>query len=262
MSVPIISVVIPVFNQVAYVRAAVLSVLGQTVDKTAFEVIVVDDASTDESMETINDLPVRIFRLANNVGVAAPTNVGIRAARGAYLTFLDADDLMVEEALRWRLAWIKENPDQPIVAGRPAGIIDGEGRDRPEYQHVLHPKYSAPSELTLEYFKNGGAYPVPQWLYLYRREVFEKIGYLDESLTFSHDLEFLFRALKFYVVPVVFKPLVLRRLHADNTSLSQDRESGEHQLSAETIAVCKCIFAKYGIVPTQWNLWERGYVEE
>jgi glycosyltransferase involved in cell wall biosynthesis len=258
MQAPIfISVVIPVYNQRAFLRQSVLSVLSESTEGS--EIIVVDDCSSDGSVETVNDLPIKIIRLKQNSGGAAATNAGIRAAKANYIAFLDSDDVMVPGGLRWRVDWIRANPEVPIFAGRPAGIIDEEGMPLSQFRHVLHAKYTPPSVLTLDYFKNGGAYPVAQWLYVIRREVFERVGYFDERFKLAYDCEFLFRAMRSYDIPVVFQPVVLRRLHAANTSLS--RASGDFQLSPETIATCEEIFSTFGIEATQWNLWERGFAD-
>jgi glycosyltransferase involved in cell wall biosynthesis len=254
---PEISVIIPVYNHRAFLREAVVSVLNENIG--CAELIVVDDASTDGSVETINDLPVRIIRMPQNLGGAAATNVGVKAARAKHIAFLDSDDILAPGGLQWRVEWLRKNPNVPVFAGRPAGVIDEEGSLLDKYRHVLHSRYTPPTALTLDYFKQGGAYPVAQWLYVFRKEVFEKVGLFDEKLKLAYDCEFLFRVMQNYSIPVIFEPVVLRRLHSANTSLSKD--SGDFQLSTETVATCEDIFSTFGIQVTQWNLWERGFAE-
>ncbi len=89
---PLISVVIPLYNGVAYVRRSIPSVLGQTYSD--FELIVVDDGSTDDGPEvvrTFTDARVRLIR-QENAGVSAARNRGVAEAQGTYVAFLDADD--------------------------------------------------------------------------------------------------------------------------------------------------------------------------
>lgn len=91
MSHPLVSVVIPVFNGEKYIRCAIESVLKQ--DYQPIEIIVVDDGSTDATLDILRDLDSRItlYRQPNK-GSAAARNLGVRMAQGAYIAFLDADD--------------------------------------------------------------------------------------------------------------------------------------------------------------------------
>jgi len=98
---PVISVVIPCFNGERFVPDAVRSVLAQTLG--APEVIVVDDRSSDRSVEVVEPLTaggmVRLVRHDENRGIAAARNTGIRAARGRFIGLLDQDDLWREDKL-------------------------------------------------------------------------------------------------------------------------------------------------------------------
>lgn len=90
---PLVSIIIPAYNAEKTVRNAVDSVLRQTI--TDLEVIVVDDASTDGTSQTVNtiaDPRVRLLQAQKNSGPSASRNLGIRDARGCWLAFLDADD--------------------------------------------------------------------------------------------------------------------------------------------------------------------------
>ena len=95
-----VSVIIPVYNREAYIRESVDSVLAQTF--TEFEVIVVDDGSTDAAAEIIQsytDPRIRLIRQSHQ-GVSAARNTGLDAARGEYITFLDSDDLYYPDFLQ------------------------------------------------------------------------------------------------------------------------------------------------------------------
>src|SRR5262245_49867936 len=90
---PMVTVVIPTRNRACVLRRAVDSVLRQTV--TDFELIVVDDASTDGTealVGSIRDSRVRYIKCRNGVGASAARNIGIRAARGRFVAFQDSDD--------------------------------------------------------------------------------------------------------------------------------------------------------------------------
>lgn len=106
-NLPLISIVIPVFNQERYLRDTMKTLQQQTYQN--WEAICVDDASTDKSLEilgSISDSRIKIVHLENNVGVAKCRNAGTCAANGRYLAFLDADDLWKPEKLEHQLTFM------------------------------------------------------------------------------------------------------------------------------------------------------------
>lgn len=98
---PLVSVVVPVYNAEPYLRKCLDSLFGQTLKE--IEIIAVDDGSTDGSGKILNECAARDRRLKvihqENAGVSAARNRGIKAARGRYLTFVDADDRIDRQAL-------------------------------------------------------------------------------------------------------------------------------------------------------------------
>ena len=111
MSQDLVSVVMPVYKAQATLRRAIDSVLAQT--HTALELLVVDDCSPDESWALIadyarNDRRVRPIRLAANSGVAAARNIGLDAAAGRWIAFLDSDDWWHARKLELHLAAMRE----------------------------------------------------------------------------------------------------------------------------------------------------------
>src|SRR5437870_2283989 len=101
-STPSISVIVPIYNKAKYLRECLQSVLTQTFGD--FEIICVDDASTDGSAEILTDFVdrerrVRVYRNTVNLGPGASRNIGIDKSRGTYLQFTDADDLLPPNAL-------------------------------------------------------------------------------------------------------------------------------------------------------------------
>jgi len=105
-----VSVVIPNYNSGKYLREAILSVLEQNVD---LEVIVIDDASKDKSIDMIRDLmdahpEIHLLKNDKNLGIASARNQGVLASRGEYVAFLDADDLWEKDKLEKQLAVMKK----------------------------------------------------------------------------------------------------------------------------------------------------------
>ena len=112
MKLPKVSVVMPVYNGEAYLRQAIDSILAQTfVD---FELVLINDGSTDASVsiiESYGDPRVRLYNNAQNSGLAAIRNRGIREARGQYIAWLDCDDISLPTRLEKQVALLEKNPD-------------------------------------------------------------------------------------------------------------------------------------------------------
>ncbi len=116
MSTPLVSVIMPVYNAAPFVGAAIGSVLGQTLRD--FELIAIDDASTDGSREIlarIADPKCRVLTNDTNLGAAETKNRGIDQARGEFLAFLDADDLAVPERLARQMEWLRAHPKTGVL---------------------------------------------------------------------------------------------------------------------------------------------------
>ncbi|GGE99228.1 hypothetical protein GCM10011611_00970 [Aliidongia dinghuensis] len=125
---PRVSVVMPIYNGAAYLAASIDSVLDQTLGD--FELILVDDGSTDDSARIIQHYAQRDARIRpiakSNSGIADTLNRGIAASRADWIARLDCDDLMLPERLERQLAFVVANPDL-IAAGSYYEIIDTDG---------------------------------------------------------------------------------------------------------------------------------------
>ncbi|MCC6841410.1 MAG: glycosyltransferase family 2 protein [Flavobacteriales bacterium] len=114
-----VSVVIPVYNKAPFLREAVESILGQTFKD--FELICVDDKSTDNSLEVlraIKDPRLRIVELERNGGPGVAANAGLDAARGEYIVRMDADDIAVPERIALQVAFMDAHPELVASGGR------------------------------------------------------------------------------------------------------------------------------------------------
>lgn len=124
---PLVSVLLPVKNGLPHLRAALLSVLSQSL--TAIEVIVIDDGSVDGSGRVARDLGdarVRVFQ-GGGLGVGHALNVGLAAARGEFIARQDADDLSSPSRLARQAAYLDQHRDVAVVASR-VHFIDATGR--------------------------------------------------------------------------------------------------------------------------------------
>ena len=165
-----VSIIIPLYNQPRYVGMAIDSVLAQTY--TNWELIVVDDGSTDDSAEiaqSYSDPRIKCV-YQPNAGLPAARNTGIRHATGEYLAFLDSDDYIGPEKLAIQVPHLAQNPDVGLSYL---------SRIEVDSDNNLLWLSQAPSELTLTHLLTG--FPVMTNDLLMRRNWAEKIGYFDES---------------------------------------------------------------------------------
>jgi glycosyltransferase involved in cell wall biosynthesis len=128
---PVISVMMPCYNNAAFIEAAVTSILNQRID-VPLELLIIDDASGDDSVDRIGrirDDRIRLIRNRENRGIARVRNQLLAEARGAYVSSLDGDDVYVDDqklACEWNLLHRDPRPDRTIVYSD-VRWIDGRG---------------------------------------------------------------------------------------------------------------------------------------
>lgn len=209
---PKISVIVPSFNSGKYITETLLSILGQ--DYQDFEIIVVDDASTDNTSDVVKALnsdKIHYIRLTeNHGGPSKPRNVGIENARGEYIAFFDSDDLMLPGRLERGAKFLDEYKDIGMVFtdANKFDDISGVNQDRflQNYEKFNQTEKTSASEdrfiinvplahicLFYENFILTCGVTV-------RRKVFDKIGYFDESLTNGDDRDMWFRITKMFPI--------------------------------------------------------------
>lgn len=124
----LVSIVMVTYNRAAYIRHAINSVLAQTYD--AWELIIVDDGSTDETgaiVAAYNDARIRYVLLAQNQGVHAARSRGVAESQGDYIAVLDSDDLWNDkDKLRTQIAFLEAHPEHGLV-GTFINTIDANG---------------------------------------------------------------------------------------------------------------------------------------
>lgn len=114
----LVSVIITAHNYGRYLERAIRSAMNQSLAKESYEIIVVDDASTDETPQVLDNYnsEIRVVRLDENVGLAEARNIGIRKAKGQYVVFLDADDYFQSDILKVQSVFLTENNRLDAVA--------------------------------------------------------------------------------------------------------------------------------------------------
>ena len=124
---PLVSVIIPVYNKRKFIKDTIDSVINQSYQN--FEIIVIEDGSTDESLDVIrslHDSRLRVFP-QSNAGVERARNLGFSQSNGSFIVFLDADDLMRSDRLSKQLELFKLDEDLVLV-GTWANVIDHSGK--------------------------------------------------------------------------------------------------------------------------------------
>lgn len=250
-----LSVVVPARDAGPYLKEAVDSLLAERLP--GLEVVVVDDGSADGSLRSVERLPVRVVRL-EGAGEAAARNAGVRAATAPLVTFLDADDVLAPGALAPRLAFLSAHPEEIAVGGLPSRLIDGRGRVAAEVFGRMSAKLSFPFRLSGEFYRAGGFFPVSCSLYLYRREVFDRVGFYDEALPAAPDCDFHFRLLRTAEIPVLGVPVFDRRLHAGNMSLAG--AGGAPSFRPEILDAVRAVNRRHGFDPKEIIPWESEYL--
>jgi glycosyltransferase involved in cell wall biosynthesis len=206
---PLVSVVVPAYNAARTLRAAVESILLQTVGD--LEVIVVDDGSEDDTAEVaraIDDPRVRVISQAN-AGASAARNAGICRARGQYVAFLDADDLWLPHKLACQLAVFGSRRDVHAVH---CGAIHVDEELRVLSVRRCRPWRDALLDVLL--FENLAAFPSTL---LAKREKLERRGF-DPSLVMHEDWDMAIHAARHWNLQPVESPLTLYRVHRANRS--------------------------------------------
>ncbi len=181
---PAVSIIIPSYNHGRFLPQALKSVLSQSFSD--FEVIVVDDGSTDDTSEIISDYLDRVkYRYQVNQGPSASRNHGMREATGEYLMFLDADDVLLPGKLEIQVKALEQHPEWGVVYSA-WQYMDQTGTPilsavRPKKQGQLLKEWL----LRSFFFPPGCA--------LMRQECFQTCGFFDESLSASEDTDYWMR---------------------------------------------------------------------
>jgi glycosyltransferase involved in cell wall biosynthesis len=215
---PLVSVIIPAYNRAHLIGRALASVLAQSYRN--FEIIVVDDASTDDLAATLAKVDsgqLRCVTHPRNRGAAASRNTGVAAASGEFVAFLDSDDAWFPDQLTQQVAAMRDQPSD--VVGHVCAYDCLKAGDGPR---VIAPGWSP---LTFRRYQLFGCTCGPGTTLLCRRSIFAELGPLDEELRRLEDWDWLLR-LSEKGYRLLASPAVLARVEVSSGA------SGRHILSA------------------------------
>jgi glycosyltransferase involved in cell wall biosynthesis len=205
-----VSVIIPTFNRASMLKEAVESVLAQDFD--GFEIIVVDDGSTDDTSEVLGALPAISVVRQSNLGVSAARNAGIEQASGRLIAFLDSDDLWLPQKLSAQTAFFQKHPTALICQTAELWIRNGT-RVNPKNRHKKHSGmiFERAVELCL----------VSPSAVMMRKELFDVVGLFDETLPACEDYDLWLRISCRFPIHLIDTPLIIKRGgHDDQLSKS------------------------------------------
>jgi len=198
---PFISVIIPTYNRGWIVKEAIDSVLAQ--DFINFELIVVDDGSTDSTQSILDTYCNAIIVIKQkNRGVSSARNKGIATAQGKYIAFLDSDDLWFPQKLSLQVDFIKKNPNALILQTEEIWIKNGQ-RINPKYRHKKSSGMFFERSLNLCLISPSAV--------MISKDLFDKVGTFDNNFPVCEDYDLWLRITYKYPAYLIDTPLVIKR---------------------------------------------------
>lgn len=216
VSHPLVSVIMPTFNRLEWLRAAIQSVLEQTLED--WELIIADDGSdgpTKEYLEAFaaqTEHRVRVLFLAHSGNPPAIRNAALGEAGGEYIAFLDSDDLWLPRKLELQIASLGEHPTREWSYTR-STLVDGSARPLEGGRGLRYPLRR--DGWIAESLLRGEA-AVTQSSVLVRRETIARVGGYPEDLPICGDYELYLRLALQSEIDFVDEPLVLVRRHGEH----------------------------------------------
>ncbi|MFH0895762.1 MAG: glycosyltransferase [Bacteroidota bacterium] len=261
MYTPLVSVIIPAYNASRYIRETLESVIHQTYSN--WEIIVVDDGSTDQTKEIVLSLteadPRIHYYFQKNTGVSVARNTGFNNSKGDIIAFLDADDLWLPENLEKKISLFSTS-DSVVAVHSPVQFID----ENSKVQNTIL------SGKTGNCLKNlllweGCTVPGPSSI-LFRRNVIDICGEFDPSLSLSADQDYFIRVAYRFPFHAIDQVLVHYRVHSQNMhkniSLMEHDEiivynkAKENSFYHNSFFQRKCFSNMYLVLAGSW--WKEG----
>ncbi len=240
---PLVSVICLSYNNAAYVKEALLSVLQQ--DYPNIELIIIDDASEDHSVAQIKQvipqikIPYQCIVLPHNLGVCKAFNIGLAHAKGEYVIDLASDDVLLPNRVRHGVHYFSKQPEQVGVCFCNVIYMDANGKelglhfsDQKTYRNKKIKEGDVFAEVIRRFYISAPGM-------LMRRTVLEKVGGYNEALTFE-DFDFWVRSARITHYAYENKPLIKKRVI--NESLSNKIYVRESKHLQSILIVCQTAY--------------------
>lgn len=197
---PLVSVIVAVYNGEKYLAAALDSIMAQTY--RPFEIIVIDDGSTDASASIAQSYALVCYTFQEHAGLGAALNHGISLARADYIAFLDADDLWTETKLELQMTRLLTDPALDMV-----------------FAHVREFREDAANNTTKFYTPTEG---YSKGTLVVRHASFFRVGFFDTQYRVGDFVDWYVRAAEIALKSEMLADvLLLRRLHDDNMGIRE-----------------------------------------
>ncbi|MBN2541393.1 glycosyltransferase [bacterium] len=197
---PEVSVIIPTYNRCVFIEKAVDSVLNQTYPN--IKLIVIDDGSTDSTGKLLSKYGDKIIYIyQQHQGVSYARNAGLKESEGELITFLDSDDLWLPRKIEAQIDHFRENPESKICQVEEIWYRKGI-RVNPRKKHELKSGWIFEDCLRICMVSLSAI--------MFKRELFEDVGYFDESFPVCEDYDYWLRVAYRYPIHVVREKLVVK----------------------------------------------------
>ncbi len=241
LPLPIVSVVIKAYNHEAFVGQAIRSVLRQSMQH--FEIVVVDDGSTDATPKIIEgfaDRRIRYERFGRNRGVVAAMNAVVRRARGEFVAILNSDDFALPLRLEKQVRFLGDHPNVAAVFSVPLQVGDlGETVAGHGTLFAIPFAHASPTraQWLRHFFLHGNCLCAPSAMI--RRTILIELGPDNRRLTLLHDLERWIRLLERHEIHVMAEPLTAFRVRANRQNASAPRDETRLRDTFEAFEIFK-----------------------
>ena len=220
---PKVSVTIAAYNNARYLPETLDSIFNQTFKD--FEIILVDDASTDNTAEVLKPYQGRIVysRQAKNQGSAAAWNQAIKQARGEYIALAASDDVWLPEKLQLQIDLFEKNRKLGLVYGRIISIDESGRQLRPAKEDRQYPD----GQVFVDLFLRSNF--VAASTALIRKEAIDRAGLLDEAFRLCQDYDFYLRIAREFDFGFIDQVLIRYRRHTGSVSTGKRHRAFDYQ---------------------------------
>ena len=204
---PVVSVIVPSYNSAKYLKECLESVFAQ--EYSNYEVIVVDDGSTDQTQSVVADFKNVQYLYQENQGHAAALNRGVVEAKGDYLAFIDSDDLWTEDKIQIQMAYAVTHPEVDMIFPYTRQFFSNDIDDEVKKKIQVN-------EIMPGYFVGG---------MLISKKALIKFDPFSSDQTIGHFIDWYMKAVeKGANITLLREVLYLRRIHNNNMGITQKEE--------------------------------------